>query len=59
MTYVVLKDLPQGQHPGDVVELPEAVGRVLVLVGAARLAEPEEPRAPRRTYRRRDLRAEP
>ncbi len=65
MKYVVLKALPQGQQPGDEVDLPEAVGNVFVLAGAARPADPEpEAVAPtsssssRRRYQRRDLEAE-
>lgn len=66
MKYVALKALPHGQQPGDVFEESTAIGEVLILVGAARKAEPDEDvpqktpstsRAPRR-YQRRDLRVE-
>ncbi len=65
MRYVALKALPYGQQPGDHFEADEAVGHVLILVGAARLEEdaldapPETPKSdsPRR-YRRRDLKAQ-
>jgi hypothetical protein len=60
MKFVALKELPQGQQPGDVFEAPEAQGDVLVMVGAARRVaddEPDEPK-PRRRYARRDLEAE-
>lgn len=58
MRYIALKDLPQGQQPGEVFETTEAMGDVLVLVGAAKRAD--EPDAPplKRHYQRRDLRAE-
>jgi hypothetical protein len=66
MKFVVLKELPQGQQPGDVIDVDEAVGDVLLLVGAARKPEPDEAAADdpvtpavipisRRSYRRRDL----
>ncbi len=60
--YLVLKELPQGQQPGTLVDLHDDVGRVFLLVGAVRLAdaesEPEMPSAPaRRRYARRDLTA--
>ncbi len=59
MKFVALKELPQGQQPGDVFEATEAQGNVLVSVGAARVAEPgETPERPRRKYTRRDLTAE-
>jgi hypothetical protein len=59
MKFVALKELPQGQQPGDVFEATEAQGNVLILVGAAKLAKGDEtPEPTRRTYRRRDLKAE-
>jgi hypothetical protein len=64
MKFVALKELPQGQQPGEVFDAPEAQGDVLVLVGAARKADddapvesPDDPK-PRRRYTRRDLTAE-
>jgi len=59
--YVALKALPDGQHPGDVFEIAEAIGQIFVLIGAARLADEDEQstRKPaRRRYQRRDLTAE-
>ncbi len=67
MQYLVLKELPQGQQPGAIVELPEPQGDVLELVGAVRpidaretaeTSETLESSSPRRRYRRRDLEAE-
>ncbi len=45
MKYIALKLLPNGIRPGATFEENEDVGRVLMSVGAARLAE-EEPPAP-------------
>lgn len=56
MKFVALKELPQGQQPGEVFDATEDQGRVLILVGAARKADEQEP-APRRRYQRRDLAA--
>ena len=63
--YVVLKELPQGQQPGDLVELHEDVGRVFLTIEAVRKATPsDETKSPQqrisraRTYQRRDLQAE-
>ncbi len=65
MTYRVLKELPQGQQPGDLIDATDAEGQVLLLVGAVERLEPshaEEQAADaspsRRRYRRRDLEAE-
>lgn len=60
--YRVLKELPQGQQPGDLIDVHEDVGAALVLVGAAEAVTDEEPvvdepKAKRR-YLRRDLQAE-
>ncbi len=61
MFYIALKELPQGQQPGEYFEATEAAGDVLVMVGAARKAEEDEAPAPpaeqKRRYLRRDLRA--
>jgi hypothetical protein len=63
MKYLALKELPQGQQPGDTFEATEEMGNVLVSIGAAeKVAEPDEPKEPtvtrRRTYQRRDLEPE-
>lgn len=56
MKFIALKELPQGQQPGEEFETTKEVGDVLILVGAAKPAESSE--TPRRgTYRRRDLQA--
>lgn len=65
MKIVALTDCPQGQEAGDVFEVPDEHGEILIQVGAARLATeadqpvPAEAKSPRRAYRRRDLTAEP
>ncbi len=56
MQFIALQELAQGQQPGEVFETTEAMGAVLVLVGAARAVEPESP--PRGRYRRTDLQAD-
>jgi hypothetical protein len=55
----VLKELPQGQQPGAVIDLHEDVGHVLELVAAVESVQTDEPEAerPRRRYVRRDLTA--
>lgn len=58
MHYVALQELPQGQQPGDVIDVHEDVGFVLLEVGAVRLAtEDDVKKAQRRprNYRRRDM----
>ena len=62
MKFIALKELPQGQQPGEVFETTPEMGDALILVGAARLADPD-PKSPevsstRRRYQRRDLEAE-
>jgi len=60
MRYIALKELPQGQQPGDEFETTEEQGDVLVMVGSAKrvvVVEKDEPR-PSRRYQRRDLQAE-
>ncbi len=54
--FVVLKALPQGQQPGETVDLNEDEGRVFLLVGAVKPAD-EKPK-PTRRYARRDMQAE-
>jgi hypothetical protein len=58
MHFVALTELPQGQQPGDVIDVHEDVGHVLITVGAARVATDDEikkaQRRPRR-YQRRDM----
>jgi hypothetical protein len=59
MKFRALKELPQGQMPGDVFE-PDTddMGDVLVSVGAAeRVIEPDA-KADKKHYKRRDLTAE-
>lgn len=66
MKFVALKELPQGQQPGEVFETNEDIGNVLILVGAAKkwaedpVTVPQEPAASsaRGRYRRTDLKAE-
>ena len=54
MKFIALTDLPQGQKPGDVFDVPEEVGDALVRFGAAkRVDESDKPK--KGTYRRRDL----
>lgn len=59
--YVVLQVLPQGQRPGELVELHEDAGNVLLKVDAVRPATAaDEKKSPeqRLRYRRRDMQAE-
>lgn len=58
MEYLVLKTLPQGQQPGETVDLPEEVGNVFLLVGAVEKIEPATDKPARGRYRRADLRAD-
>jgi hypothetical protein len=58
MLYLVLKELPQGQQPGETIDVPEAIGAVLLRVGAVKVVEVEEVPVRRRTYRRADLQAD-
>lgn len=59
MMFIALRELPQGQQAGDRFETTEAMGMVLVSIGAAKKADdPPDPES-RRRYRRRDLEAEP
>ena len=59
MKVVVLKELPNGEQPGDVIETNDDIANILILVGAGRAVtdddEPHESPTRRRTYRRRDL----
>lgn len=63
MLYVVVKTLPNGQKPGEILDVPEVIGRVLVSAGAVRLAnisEDQETKPSRRVgYRRKDRQAGP
>jgi hypothetical protein len=54
MKYIALKELPQGQQPGEEFETTEAMGDVLILVGAAKRADTD---GARRRYQRKDLQA--
>lgn len=58
MKFIALKELPQGQQPGDEFEANKDEGNVLILVGAAVRADSDEGREARRRYRRRDMQAE-
>lgn len=61
MKFRALKELPQGQMPGDVFE-PDTddMGDVLVSIGAAeRVLEPDAAPKDKKHYKRRDLTAEP
>jgi hypothetical protein len=58
--YRVLKELPQGQQPGDIIEENEDVGNVLMTPGvdAVELVADDTPLGKPRdrgTYKRRDL----
>lgn len=56
MKFIALKELPQGQQPGDEFETTPEMGDVLILVGAAKRADDTDP--PRRSgYQRRDRQA--
>lgn len=59
MKVMVLKELPQGQQPGDIIDITEAEANVLMLtnVEAVRPIQDDVPRL-RRQYKRRDLTAE-
>lgn len=59
MKFIALKELPQGQQPGEEFETTEAMGDVLVLVGAAKRADDESEKKSRSGYRRRDMQVEP
>lgn len=60
MEFVALKELPQGQQPGELFETTEEMGDVLILVGGARKATDDDRKTGRRAggYRRRDMKAE-
>ncbi len=55
MQFIALQELAQGQQPGEVFDTTEAMGAVLVLVGAARPVDPEPAPVTRGRYRRADL----
>ncbi len=55
MKFVALKELPQGQQPGDVFDATEDAGDVLIAVGAARRLPDDD--KPKRRYHRKDLEA--
>ena len=57
MKYRVKRPLPDGQQPGEIVELHEDVGNVFLLVDAVEKIEEPKP-SPRGRYRRSDLHAE-
>jgi hypothetical protein len=59
MQYLVLKELPQGQQPGETIELSEDVAAVFMLdgVNAVRPVVDDPPVPSKRHYQRRDLQA--
>lgn len=59
--YRALKELPQGEQPGDIFQATEDVGDVLISVGCAeRVADDERVGRPDKgTYKRRDQVATP
>lgn len=57
MKYLVKKPLPDGQQPGEIVDLHEDVGNVFLLVDAVeKIDEAQKPARGR--YRRADMQAE-
>lgn len=64
MKLVALKDISPEWKKDEVMEQPDATGRVLIYTGAAREATADDSRPPRGrrvgagTYQRRDLQAE-
>lgn len=60
MQYIVVKDLPNGQRPDSLIDLPESIGALLVNAGLLRRASETtaQPLSERRRYRRRDVQAE-
>lgn len=58
MQYIVTKPLPQGQQPGETIELSDEHAKVLLLVDAIKPLDPEAPPRSRGRYRRADLTAE-
>lgn len=59
MKYLALKELPDGTQPGAEIDLHEDVARVLLLVEAVRPAPADDEKSSRRrTYNRRDLKAD-
>lgn len=59
--YLVLKELPKGQQPGDTVELNDDEARVFMTVGVDAVRPVDAPSVEetktRRRYQRRDLQA--
>ncbi len=72
MQIIALKHLPQGQKPGDLVDLPQAAAQLFIDIGAARAATADEcgqqssassttaagASNGRRRYQRRDMQAD-
>jgi len=56
MKLIALRELPQGQQPGEEFETTDAMGEVLILTGSAKRVEDDA--KPRRTYNRRDMQAQ-
>jgi hypothetical protein len=54
MQIKVLKELPQGQQPGQILDVHDDIAQVLILCGAAK-AHPAP--ALKREYQRRDMEA--
>lgn len=58
MKFIALKELPQGQQPGEEFDTTEAMGDVLVLVGAAKRKDGDDDHKSKRGgYQRRDMQA--
>ena len=58
MKYLVLKELPQGQQPGEVIELHADVASVFLLPGVDAVRPVAEAEPSKRRYQRRDLQAQ-
>lgn len=58
MKILVVKELPQGQQPGETIDVTDAEGEALILVGAATRADDPATDPTRRRYKRRDLEAD-
>jgi hypothetical protein len=57
MKLIALADLPNNVKAGEVFEVPDVQGQLLIRAAVARVDEPPSP-SRRPTYRRRDLTAE-
>lgn len=57
-TLIAIQPCPQGQRPGERFEAPEDHAAILVFAGVAAYADKATDPPQRRSYRRRDIRAE-